>query len=422
MDDLEAPRSTGLDEIDAQIAQYESAVRVLKFQRNMLAPISRLPVEVLCQIFILTTYTTCPPLWMAVTHVCSQWRAAALKCPAMWSYITFERPSRWTNEMLQRSMEAPLTLHVLDHWRLNRMLKTVSTALEHIGRTVELRLRGDFSTLTKSLNQPAPNLHTLTLEYNNSASYSGIPGQSVSLPDDFLGGDTPRLRHLELKQCHLTWNSGILKGLTHLELKGPTSHPANIAEVTTALSNTPMLEVLHLHGILESMDAATYTTLSRSQHLITLAHLSRLHLHSGVVPATKLLLHLSFPSDVVIDMSVYATTSSCTPHDFGPFLSALNECGVDSTRVLDRSMNMFSLDSVSFSNSLRVRFWPNQGPYVDSPFQLVMTWDRGLASYKSVLQTIGDAFPLSRIRNLRIHLDAVVVGWRPLVSSKHVNS
>ena len=100
--------------IDQKIARLEESVResirALKSRRNELSPISRLPTEILCNIFkfSLTDYPR-PETWTNFNQVSQHWRSSALSAPELWTNIILSYP-RWTQEMLKRSKKAKLTL------------------------------------------------------------------------------------------------------------------------------------------------------------------------------------------------------------------------------------------------------------------------------------------------------------------------
>ena len=66
--------------IDRDIARLEESIRVLKSRRNELAPISRLPAEILCKIFSFIEDTSIiyvgrsPELWINFSQVSQHWR------------------------------------------------------------------------------------------------------------------------------------------------------------------------------------------------------------------------------------------------------------------------------------------------------------------------------------------------------------
>ncbi|KAH9936681.1 uncharacterized protein B0H18DRAFT_329334 [Fomitopsis serialis] len=80
------------------IAYHDRCISDLRARLNTLVPISRLPVEVLSEIFLHTAavrlyvpgrdHDLHPYHWLQVTRMCRHWRAVALSCTALWSRLT----------------------------------------------------------------------------------------------------------------------------------------------------------------------------------------------------------------------------------------------------------------------------------------------------------------------------------------------
>ncbi|TFY69936.1 hypothetical protein EVG20_g2945 [Dentipellis fragilis] len=81
------------------------------------SPISRLPPELLCQIFAFSTArdtsqhglaTRSPPKWIAITYVCGQWREIALNDRSLWQDVTIDLSLRWAGHFINRSDPMPV--------------------------------------------------------------------------------------------------------------------------------------------------------------------------------------------------------------------------------------------------------------------------------------------------------------------------
>ena len=129
---------------DAQ-AGINEETRKSPSAENALSPIFRLPPEILAAIFVhcarfhhkSLSICTRRPGWVKVSYVCRHWREVALGCPTLWSYH-FVVSSRWTEELLARSMEVPLKIRFVhidresdSTWWLDPVKKLVDHA-EHI--------------------------------------------------------------------------------------------------------------------------------------------------------------------------------------------------------------------------------------------------------------------------------------------------
>lgn len=101
--------------LEQEIDRVQTILSELKRQRNALLPVSRLPPEVLSRIFLLVL----PPInsarifepvnksWVGLSHVSYIWRATAVDCAAMWTYLP------WVGEeVLARSRTLPIHANV----------------------------------------------------------------------------------------------------------------------------------------------------------------------------------------------------------------------------------------------------------------------------------------------------------------------
>ncbi|KAF8916279.1 hypothetical protein CPB85DRAFT_351797 [Mucidula mucida] len=389
-----------VDAINTEISRHEETIRCLKSRRNALALISRLPVEVLCHIFILTSRESTQSQWIQVSHVCTQWRHAALGCPALWSTLTFKSAPEWVHEMIKRSMDAPLTVNANMVYGTPMMRNAVTEALNHIGRTVHLALSGplgDMQTTLASLHQPAPFLRVLTLTQIPVPSLS----TRLSIPDDLLSGHAPSLRKLTIKFCQLGWTSALLNNLTHLVVRSPGEDgAASIDELLPVLGNMPLLENLELYDALKTANTDS-DCLVPLRDLVQLPRLLELRMGSGVMAITDLLRHLSIPLATKVDISVEG--SAFCNFSFAPFLSALDGCVHHSTRLLHRSIDTFSV-TIGSSSYLRIQAWPD-GNYNSTPFlalELDCLGDGDFPPRESALKNSSSMELLCRCYNVEI--------------------
>jgi hypothetical protein len=88
------------DKISSLQEQVSESTQALRSRRNALAPISRLPPEILAAIFSLLSFYKCGmdiliypghKSCMLVTQVCRRWRETSLNHPGLWSRINFTK-------------------------------------------------------------------------------------------------------------------------------------------------------------------------------------------------------------------------------------------------------------------------------------------------------------------------------------------
>lgn len=77
-------------ELTTHIARTKATICALYEQRNALSPMSRLPEELLCQIYFALQQHRDPQGlrgWKVVTAVSRAWRAAAMASPSLWATV-----------------------------------------------------------------------------------------------------------------------------------------------------------------------------------------------------------------------------------------------------------------------------------------------------------------------------------------------
>ncbi|KAE9410864.1 hypothetical protein BT96DRAFT_912292 [Gymnopus androsaceus JB14] len=266
-----------------QEAPGEEAYWELKSRHNLLAPVSKIPTETLCAIFMFLPrpeFSQLPfgdedikkiPI-LAVTQVCRKWRTVALECPALWRKPDFARP-KWAREMIRLSKMAPLIVDLktslFQSEPSSDTLEAIVESWKHFPRTVEICLEtyspDTMDKLLVGTNHPAPLLDSLSLsikdfhllfsygyaDYNNS--------RYCQLPENLLGGNVPRLSRVELSRCHLSWDSPLLRNLTMLKVCNPGPPAPTLDQFVSVLASMPQLEVLELRDALPENMTTTST-------------------------------------------------------------------------------------------------------------------------------------------------------------------
>ncbi|KAE9410887.1 hypothetical protein BT96DRAFT_912306 [Gymnopus androsaceus JB14] len=247
---------------------------------SVASPISRLPAEILCIIFMICRVHSdrIDWDWITITHVCSLWYSTALDYHALWSKPDFRKP-KWAYEMIERSKKAPLTIEFNLH---------SSQYLSHIvGDTIEeVHLSappGQMYILLYQTNQhPAPILHTLVLNCGSD---------SCSLSVDFLRCNAPRLLHVELTHCHLRWDSPLLCNLVVLKMRHPGPPAPTLDQFISVLAAMPQLEVLDLE---DTLPEYPHTNSTEKPH-VDLPCLRELHVVGTLEESVIFSDHISIP-------------------------------------------------------------------------------------------------------------------------------
>jgi hypothetical protein len=246
----------------SSILEYQ---RRLRTRRNELAPISRLPNELLLVVF----HFCVPRLrstdlefssgleWhhvLSFSRVCNAWRTIALSASSLWTEPLFDRP-RLAMETLSWARNYPMRIM----WNMQTSNKTarldsiaaLDNALEHIAHIEFLGLSAPPKHLSRILwgnRNEAPMLEHLRI-LNAST-------EPVVFGDMFVEG-VPALRVLELRGCRVRKEnaSHIFVHLTSLTLRHCV---IDLDDVIDALRDSPRLVTLVLENSAE-FDNDPYT-------------------------------------------------------------------------------------------------------------------------------------------------------------------
>ncbi|KAA1475773.1 hypothetical protein DENSPDRAFT_842624 [Dentipellis sp. KUC8613] len=254
------------------------------FNNPTYAQVHDLPTELLCRIFefcacpepnvIATPHTFQPqysPRWTQIMHVCRLWREVALSLTRLWTIVDFVCP-QWTSTFLKHAKGLPITV-VVDYSKLDMCARqhSLRQLFEHVDKihtlSVDLHEPWDLQVdaeLSEKMNNPAPNLQSLTLM---AGRLSPLPG--VELPFGLFSGLLPNLRRLHLKGSafvRILLNSTYLPNLCALEIDdGRLSLP----ELKAILDRFPELQRLSLRSTIAFVEGYTdFTTLSPMPGLV----------------------------------------------------------------------------------------------------------------------------------------------------------
>ena len=173
------------------------------------SPISNLPFELLRLIFGYCidfedipagSYRACPPR-IAVTHVCSRWRAVALNCSSLWTLINTDTlGKRWIKAFLERSKASLIDVTVALNstytyvWTLTKYRLDVDEIIALFTGCTRLRslhIIGELSIVYKLLDT----LHTATqirsLSLHIDSGFANLSSLRVELPENLFGGQAP---------------------------------------------------------------------------------------------------------------------------------------------------------------------------------------------------------------------------------------
>ncbi|KAH8978291.1 hypothetical protein EDB92DRAFT_606668 [Lactarius akahatsu] len=217
-----------------------------------------LPDEVLLEIFdyhrldALDYSLFGPWEWHGLAHVCQRWRSLIFASPRRLDLrlvYTYKRPVGKTLDCWQ-ALPIALWYPRLVLWRPLAAADedNVISALKYSDRIREINLTMTSSLLEKLaalVQEPFP-----ALEYLRMGSQEML-GSVVVLPDEFLGGSTPRLRQIDLSGTAFPLLPRLLlstKDLVSLQLDEiPDAGYFTPVALATGLGATPQLKSLKVH-------------------------------------------------------------------------------------------------------------------------------------------------------------------------------
>ncbi|KAF9480799.1 hypothetical protein BDN70DRAFT_585071 [Pholiota conissans] len=239
--------------IDDAVAHLKSQIADLHSQRNLLAPICRLPPEILGEIFLLAKGSTYYADfyvhdyygWIKrLTHVCRHLRNVALASPQLWSKGPWPlHKQNFLDEILRRSKENPLVIKV-DLTQgdsglvgLEGLLENHHQRIKHLAILVD---SSDWVTLQRSFPKSTPQLRHLSISCNTR-----FPAPVFAIDNTF---DAPALRHLAVSHFAINWDLPfpLGHGLTYLKIHLLPDPPPTWRQFFNSLSQMPSLEVLDL--------------------------------------------------------------------------------------------------------------------------------------------------------------------------------
>jgi hypothetical protein len=427
--------------VDEEILTRHLPVCTLRTQRNALSPISRLPDELLVDVFIhnaqeyygsskrLAWAPPSVPPWVNVSYVCHHWRTIALNCPILWTYLFFASRT-WLAELLARSKMAPLRVQ-LDLSFPNTSLQKWEMIFPHLPRVKELHVRSlSFATasqLISRLTAPTPLLQSLHLSRRHGPCSTAVLDGTPSVLPVILSGMTPRLRSLELSKLDIAWHALALSGVTNLKLRDMPS-PPTMESLSSILAQMPELRELELEHTLRwdsSESSLSSGSLDLVSDKVTLPCLSRLVIVAPTSVAVRFLSHVHIPAGTQIRLKCSYQSRPSILHLLS-YAAKRTDSGEDGYQVSPLTGVLRSLNIEGFP-PLRVHFTcgTSEDGYRYSSFSIPEAssnkrfnhdWDCAIP-LKMDLDSDSESLPLSEIvvgdvcRNLSLtHLQSLVVG------------
>ncbi|OCH95894.1 hypothetical protein OBBRIDRAFT_443601 [Obba rivulosa] len=423
-DDPIAPAAAARAALDAEIAALDAALAQLRARRNALAPVLRLPHELLADVFahVAQDAAAAHPWalevpWAAVAHVCRYWRAVALHAPRVWAALALKRPE-WVAMALQRAKAVPLVVHAdLRLMFRDPYVRSIAAIIANIDRikALELRAPGDrllMLSVWKLCTRPAPQLETFS--FVDFRRLFDVRGPTERVPSSLFAGETPRLRRVELRHCTWCWHSSLFcASVTHLTLdaRRVRAH-ASLDDILDALKRMPRLEVVDLDQL---APVVPWTFQPANPNLVMnrvhLPHLRSLSISALALNCATLLHCISFPPQASL-------TLHCQPYrrfdDFTALGLALaaKYNGSGSTPAAREHTTLRSLTFIPHTaESVQLRAWTRRVPArelrnepVEAPLEVHLSWD-GPSDESHVIEGLARlccTLPLAELRTLYV--------------------
>ncbi|KAI8996519.1 hypothetical protein BD414DRAFT_204306 [Trametes punicea] len=300
--------------LEDQITAHADAIVYLKSQLNSMSPASRLPPEIISEIFTLVAVyhyeeswrhhygSSQVYKWLPVAHVCRAWRAIALRTPRLWSNIVLTRPEV-DHEVLSRAKNAPLWVSANITHQTDARAGMLDTIMQNPSRLRELQLMGParaLQSLSAKWTKRADFLQSISLTSPYRAFDHASVLSSPPFSPNLFSGHTPNLRHLDISGVTLDWSNPLfcptLKTLKVDNRYDITDRLGEFWQLLDVLETMQSLETLQLIGAIPRLpeDAGALPEVRRS---INLPKLRLVDLLSDAIDCARLLSHLSLPQD-----------------------------------------------------------------------------------------------------------------------------
>lgn len=232
------------------VLMHAGKIRAHKSRQNTLAPVARLPPEVLMEIFQQCKghWAKDATSWMFTSHVCRQWRTIALNCPTLWNHIRLTAKWECIEEFMKRSKHVPLIVQqaVTPTQETEQFFANRMERIESLKLTVWHR----WDDAQDSVGD-APLLRRLWLNSQDEPASFREDAHNAFSKKILYGNAAPRLEELKLTSIAVDWRILRHSNLRDLRILRHEHAPSNtLSDILSALAAMPLLEVLVLHNAL----------------------------------------------------------------------------------------------------------------------------------------------------------------------------
>lgn len=298
--------------IDEEILDHERCVLDLKTRRNTHTHVSRIPNELLADIFAMAKKNVSDVgQWHHFVHVCRHWRCVALMAANLWTSPPTHLHD-YALAMLERSLECALTIS-LDY---RTSPSTTTAVLSHVGRVQSLSIveyneaLNSFQAALLASKQRTSQMEYLRIAHRTYLEEQPIPAFKL-LKSTFPSRTA--LKGLVLNGIDLEWEMFPIQNLTSLSLIFlEMSDPPSWTLFIDTLRGMPLLESLSFS--FHSLNLASQP--SRNLEPLQMPNLQHIDIHWSA--ATDLHTFLSYSTYPLLRRAYFECSSShgLDPHDY----------------------------------------------------------------------------------------------------------
>ena len=293
--------------------------------KNRLAPISRLPPEVLALVpdsWDLHNGSQTDQALIGLTHVCRTWRTIFTSCSSLWTNFDC-RDADKTRVYLERAKSSPIYLWLKRDGALSPRDPFLQIIPQANGQLKSLSIEGSSENLrdiTTHLSHPTPLLERLYLD----GGFESEPEQYPTLTTTIFAGHLSSLRQLRLQHIRtgLPWRNMI--NLTSFVLGHIPPDGTSTSQLLDFFEGAPHLRTIKLNS-------ATPISSGQNGRLVALDYLERMDFNGGG-PSSLLLDHLLIPVGARLGIHV-----DC----FGPTLDDHLPRSLDNLRNLSNFTDVY---------------------------------------------------------------------------------
>ncbi|KAF8656324.1 hypothetical protein AX16_002589 [Volvariella volvacea WC 439] len=405
-----------LGDVEIERKAIDDEILRLQCRRNNLAPIARLPPELIANIIVFYQ-ASYPPAQrsslISITQVSRRMRSIAIGHPPLWAHLNLCAPKEWNVICLRRSKAVPLSIHgLVDSLTVDAAKNSLMVLKGHEGqfKVLDLTVSGFANRL--NFEGTAPKLEKLILRCLN-----GVDNLDLSV--GMFSKRINSLRHIELEKCRFSWTNEILTNLTYLSIHSPPDpYRTQPHAILAVLGAMPELRTLSLWDTLSSAIANETSSNETSSSLpdVRLPYLMKMSIRDDSLSAiTTLISHIRHPAATKLDFISHNAVSST----IDAFFDCIPSISHDNTSVTApsssesegcRHIQSLTLVSDLFVSSLGFRYADDWEESFTATFRF---------SHPTSLMVIEPSKLISTINKLRIdHVEKLIVRGHGVDSSE----